>query len=1690
MKKKVNLLILLFVAVLCLSLAFVACNKIRDLTKAPDEIGVDSPDQSVIDKASQTDENLMLRFVFRKYMSSVFTAIPIEEFTQDNFAKLGEYINYQIIYASTGLPFEDKLYPLTMDMISEESKPYLSQSGRHTIKVALPLGDGKNSIEGSFTLNLAAETSNIEFVTVSFVLDNDSKAYFGTTKEESGKKIVSVVLQRGTTCTWDEFEKDFLIKKSGYVLDGITSGAKEYNTASTSIVFDADAQYNLRWKENTIRVTFHLNVPSDALFDTSSGRTQQDVLNEVRTQTVEMDKGTVARPDSNVINSYLGYYFAGWYYADPDEGGREKLWLFTQTVKRKDITLEGHWETRYYSFKIYTMGGHIKADAVSTVTDAEIAQNHYVYADCDVKFDLSTGDANEITFDKLTYNKLHADYVVRVKKSADSDETITIKLIEILTILEKGGDIFKTNGIYREATHTPESRFNPSGSTVVQKDEICYVEWLMEDAVKNDIDRFSDYYINYAFKGADGIVLKADGTLRINHLFDASMNELIIPDAIKWTDGVLRPISEVGDRALMNAKSLVKIDMSGASNLTTISDRAFCYCQNLTTVTFPTQNHITSVGEDAFSRTPWQNNYFDENESGMIVIGTALYKYTGDGLDEITVIDLNELNLSTTTVFNVSPGCFAEVDNLTTVMLIDNIDYIHNNAFNGLTALEQVVVSPTTQLTYIGENAFSGCTKFMSTDNTHNISDGAIVIGNVLYRLLDKDATTYNVKSNIEHIAPGAFANCTKLATVTFEDASKIKSSGKDAFIDTVWIQNDADGFTIINGVLAEVFSQDFKNRNVTIPDDVTIVSEYSFGSYARYIETIEFREGVEKIEDYAFAGASSVRSFIFTDTVLDGANGIVNIPSISGNSFANAKGVLLSGIKLYFAKEVYDYFATSACATTNPDWYEFFSLYSDVFAVETIEGIWINPAVVPSEFIKNTGSSALQDSYANGLVIKSSSGVLKYDVLDKAANTVAFLETEGEHYIVFSYKGSQDYCHINTTDEHVFWYNIRYAIKGEPAINSTLEGDGHTNADDYWIVGFDGDLDGVATPSFYTSHTTLDMSTIEFWYKDFSYDTTLTYEENVEAGHVHKIDNLDATNIRVSGYAPTVSKNATATFTVDFYGIGTYTVTIKYVGVKSKYIEINQKEAISIPLNGSASNYVRNSYVYLKGQDGREQKMLFNLNAFRLVMVDGVAQEELPTNKLGMHTMTVTYVSEDTDGTLEADIVYAVVLEADSSAFTFEIVNEQRHTAKIVACSNDKAETLVLPDKYTKNGIEYSVTEIGDGVFANFTALKTVYMPASLERIGTNAFAGCTHIEEIFTSTQTEYVVSRIPDENFDDLRVEQTMNGSVTVTELVYTIIPKTITIPKQFSWTETETIVAHEGEPNEYSYQRITTYVATPVFADKLFDKCKGTIWLFDSAYNRAYAEANLLDKTVQFYTDDDERTPAAQSHFKLDKAHFVATDKHVVKYAKLLSLENVLVSANGDMVITPSFDMPIIVTIKNIETGDLEDKVQGVDWEGALENYSAPDGYEIVLVTYERDYISATARELEVPDGFDGFVYLPDTIYNTTKIVDENGDEVEEALTIYKSGTSTLVSTLEHAPDTLSYIGTTAFKDCVNLKQIVFGEGTQLADICVMAFANCISLETIKYGKTAADWANVDKGANWNMNAGACNVVYGA
>lgn len=58
---------------------------------------------------------------------------------------------------------------------------------------------------------------------------------------------------------------------------------------------------------------------------------------------------------------------------------------------------------------------------------------------------------------------------------------------------------------------------------------------------------------------------------------------------------------------------------------------------------------------------------------------------------------------------------------------------------------------------------------------------------------------------------------------------------------------------------------------------------------------------------------------------------------------------------------------------------------------------------------------------------------------------------------------------------------------------------------------------------------------------------------------------------------------------------------------------------------------------------------------------------------------------------------------------------------------SGEYSGAIVIPEKVTYNGTEYSVTSIGKGAFYKCTGLTSITLPNSVTSIGDAAFAYCT---------------------------------------------------------------------------------------------------------------------------------------------------------------------------------------------------------------------------------------------------------------------------------------------------------------------------------------------------------------------------
>jgi hypothetical protein len=215
------------------------------------------------------------------------------------------------------------------------------------------------------------------------------------------------------------------------------------------------------------------------------------------------------------------------------------------------------------------------------------------------------------------------------------------------------------------------------------------------------------------------------------------------------------------------------------SGVTHIGNNAFTDCRNLATVTFAAGSQLTSIGDLAF--------YYCNNSLNTITIPASVQTIGSNAFNSCS-------NLATVT--------FATGSQLTT---------IENSAFDKCSALTAFTVP--SGVTSIGDGAFSNCRSLATINveagNTSFSSDGGVLfnydktiliqypIGNsrTAYTIpggvrtigshafyLNKNLTSVTIATSVQTICDNAFSQCLCLATVAFAPCSQLESIGVNAF--------------------------------------------------------------------------------------------------------------------------------------------------------------------------------------------------------------------------------------------------------------------------------------------------------------------------------------------------------------------------------------------------------------------------------------------------------------------------------------------------------------------------------------------------------------------------------------------------------------------------------------------------------------------------------------------------------------------------------------------------------------------------------------------------------------------------------------------------------------------------------------------------------------------------------------------
>ena len=215
------------------------------------------------------------------------------------------------------------------------------------------------------------------------------------------------------------------------------------------------------------------------------------------------------------------------------------------------------------------------------------------------------------------------------------------------------------------------------------------------------------------------------------------------------------------------------------SGVTHIGNNAFTDCSNLATVTFAAGSQLTSIGDLAF--------YYCNNSLNTITIPAS-----------VQTIGSNAFNSCN----NLATVSFAAGSQLTT---------IENSAFDKCSALTAFTVP--SGVTSIGDGAFSNCSSLATINveagNTSFSSDGGVLfnydktiliqypIGNsrTAYTIpggvrtigshafyLNQNLTSVTIATSVQTICDNAFWGCPNLATVAFAPCSQLESIGVNAF--------------------------------------------------------------------------------------------------------------------------------------------------------------------------------------------------------------------------------------------------------------------------------------------------------------------------------------------------------------------------------------------------------------------------------------------------------------------------------------------------------------------------------------------------------------------------------------------------------------------------------------------------------------------------------------------------------------------------------------------------------------------------------------------------------------------------------------------------------------------------------------------------------------------------------------------
>jgi len=357
----------------------------------------------------------------------------------------------------------------------------------------------------------------------------------------------------------------------------------------------------------------------------------------------------------------------------------------------------------------------------------------------------------------------------------------------------------------------------------------------------------------------------SEGTLTISGT--GAMKDYTASSSAPWRRSftevvIVNGVTTIGNRAFESCSELTSVTIP--NSVISIGDLAFSGCYRLPSVTIP--NNVTYIGENAFSRC---------------------------GLTSVSIPN---------SVLSIGYSAFGGCSSLTSVTIPNSVISIGRSAFVSCINLTSIDVAPSNTKYSSDDGVLFNKNKTILIQYPA-LKRGAYVIPNSVLIVEDfafgncEGLTSVTIPNGVTSIGSGAFGDCTRLTSVTIPN--NVDSVGYGAFSGCVRLTSVTIGNSVTS-IGAGAFSGCENLISVIIPNSVITIRYSAFTDCIR-LTSVTIGNSVSTIERYAFSGCIRLTSVTIGNSVStiegDAFSGCIRLTSVTvGNSVSTIEGGAFSG--------------------------------------------------------------------------------------------------------------------------------------------------------------------------------------------------------------------------------------------------------------------------------------------------------------------------------------------------------------------------------------------------------------------------------------------------------------------------------------------------------------------------------------------------------------------------------------------------------------------------------------------------------------------------------------------------------------------------------------------------------------------------------------------------------------------------